>query len=181
MRIRNSTQSYGLLTKLLHWGTALLIIALIALGYYMVGLTYYDHWYHDSLQAHKALGMLVFVLGMLTLVWRWVSPSPPLHATLKVWERRAASAMHHTLFGLVFLIPVTGFLVSTSEGKAVEFFDYFDVPALLVLGPDWRDLAIKLHFYSAYATAGLVALHAAAAIKHQLLDRDGTLARMLWR
>ena len=181
MGIRNSTDTFGLFTKLLHWVTAVLIIGLIGLGYYMVGLTYYDPWYHDSLQTHKALGMVVFVLGVLTLVWRWISPSPPLHGTLKPWERMAATAMHHTLFLLVFLIPVTGFLVSTSEGSAVEFFDYFQVPALVVVGEGLRDLAIKIHFYCAYGTGVLVALHAAAAIKHQVLDRDGTLARMLWR
>jgi len=181
MRIRNNTESFGLLTKFLHWATALLIIGLIVLGYYMVGLTYYDTWYHDSLQAHKALGMLVFVLGAATLVWRHVSPSPPLHDSLKRWERIAATAMHHTLFLLVFLLPVTGFLVSTSEGKAVEFFDWFEVPALVVVGEGLRDLAIAIHYYCAYGTAALVALHAAAAFKHQLIDRDGTLARMLWR
>ena len=181
MRIRNDAETYGLVTKLLHWATALLIIGLIVLGYYMVGLTYYDPWYHQSLLTHKALGMAVFALGVLTLLWRWWSPSPPLHATLKPWERFSATVMHHTLLVLVFLIPLTGFLVSTSEGKAVEFFDWFEVPALLVVGEGLRDLAIKIHFYCAYGTAALVALHAAAACKHQWLDKDGTLARMLWR
>jgi cytochrome b561 len=181
MGIRNTSESFGLLSKCLHWATAILIIGLIGLGYFMVGLTYYDPWYHDALQTHKALGMVVFVLGVLTLGWRWVSPSPPLQARLKPWERVAATAMHHTLFLLVLLIPVTGFLVSTSEGSAVEFFDYFQVPALLVVGEGLRDLAIKVHFYCSYGTAALVFMHAAAAIKHQVLDRDGTLARMLWR
>ncbi len=181
MRIRNNTISFGLVTKFLHWAIALLIIGLIGLGYYMVGLSYYDRWYHDSLETHKALGMLVFVLGALTLVWRTVSPSPPLHDSLKRWEKIAATAMHHTLFVLVFLFPVTGFLVSTSEGQAVTFFAWFDVPALVVVGAGLRDLAISIHFYCAYGTAALVAVHAAAALKHQLIDRDGTLARMLWR
>ena len=121
MRIRNTAEQYGLVTKSLHWLTALLIIGLIALGWYMVGLTYYDPWYHQSLETHKALGMAVFALGVLTLAWRRVSPSPG-HDGLRRWERIAATAMHHTLFLLVFLIPVTGFLVSTSEGQAVSFF-----------------------------------------------------------
>lgn len=181
MHIRNTAQSFGLLSKLLHWVTAFLILGLIALGYYMVDLTYYDPWYHDSLQTHKALGMVVFVLGLSTLVWRWVSPSPPLQSTLKPWERMAATAMHHTLFLLVLLMPLTGFLVSTSQGSAVEFFDFFEVPALLVVGEGLRDLAIQVHFYCTYGTGALVAMHAAAAIKHQVLDRHDTLARMLWR
>jgi len=181
VRVRNSREAYGLVTKGLHWATALLIIGLVALGAWMVTLTYYDGWYHRSLETHKALGMAVFALGVLTLAWRAVSPSPPLHASLKRWERIAATAMHHTLFLLVFLIPVTGFLVSTSEGAAVSFFELFDVPALVVVGEGLRDLAVKVHFYCAYGTAALVTLHAAAAVKHQFIDRDGTLARMIWR
>ena len=181
MRIRNNTESFGLVTKFLHWATALLIIGLIGLGYYMVGLGYYDPWYYGSLETHKGLGMLVFVLAVLTLLWRTLSPSPPLHDSLKRWEKIAATAMHHTLMLLVFLIPVTGFVVSTSEGQAVAFFAWFEVPALVVVGEDLRDLAISIHFYCSYGAAALVAMHAAAAFKHQLVDRDGTLARMLWR
>lgn len=181
MRLRNSDAGYGLVAKFLHWSTALLIAGLIGLGYYMVGLTYYDRWYHQSLEAHKAFGVLVFVLGALTLGWRWLSPSPPHVATLKRWERTAATAMHHTLFALVLLIPLTGFLVSTSEGKGVDLFGWFVVPALVVVGEQLRELAIKVHLYCAYGAAVLVLMHAGAAFKHQLIDRDGTLARMLWR
>jgi cytochrome b561 len=180
MRILNTAEHYGLVTKLLHWATAFLILGLVALGWYMVDLSYYDRWYHKSLEGHKALGMLVFVLGVATLLWRRVSPSPA-HAGLKRWERVAATAMHHTLFLLVFLIPVTGFLVSTSEGHGVSFFEWFEVPALVVIPERLRELAIDVHYLCGYGTALLVALHAAAAFKHQLFDRDGTLVRMLWR
>ncbi len=181
MRLRNSKQAYGIVTKLLHWLTALLIIGLLVLGWYMVDLTYYDRWYHDSTETHKALGMIVFALGVLTLVWRRVSASPIHLASLKPWERAAAAAMHHTLFVLVFLIPTTGYLISTSAGKTIAIFGWFEVPALIAVSTGLRDLAITCHFYLAYGTAALIALHAAAAFKHQLFDRDGTLARMLWR
>ena len=181
MRLRNSETAFGAVTKCLHWLTAVLIGGLLALGYYMVGLTYYDRWYHQSLMVHKACGMLVFVLGVMTLGWRWLSPSPAHQASLKQWERTAATAMHHSLFLLVFLIPVSGFLISTSEGKGVEFFDCFVVSPIVPVDEHLRDLAIKVHFYCAYTTAMLVLLHAGAALKHQLIDRDGTLARMLWR
>lgn len=181
MRLTNSTDAYGFVTKLLHWLTAILLIGLIVLGWYMVDLTYYDPLYHRSTETHKALGMGVFALGVLTLAWRRVSASPAHLASLRRWERIAATATHHTLFLLVFLIPVTGYLISTSAGKTIDIFGWFAIPALFDVGTGLRDAAITCHYYLAYGTAALVALHAAAACKHQWFDRDGTLARMLWR
>ena len=181
MRLSNSEQAYGIVTKVLHWLTALLITGLIVLGWYMVELTYYDRWYHDSTESHKALGMAVFALGVITLVWRRVSASPVHQASLKPWQRIAATAMHHTLFALILLIPATGYLISTSAGKTIDIFGWFEIPALFDVSTRLRDLAIACHYYLAYGTAALVVLHAAAAFKHQLIDRDGTLARMLWR
>lgn len=181
MRLRNGTQTYGLVTRLLHWSTAVLIVGLIWLGWWMVGLSYFHRWYQDALYAHRAFGVIVFVLGVLTLLWRALSPSPAAVATLKPWEKWLGTAMHHLLFLMVFAIPVTGYLISISAGQAIDVFGLFEVPALITVGGRLRDLAIDVHYYLAYATALLVLLHAGAAIKHQLIDRDGTLARMLWK
>ncbi len=181
MPLRNTAADYGWVTRGLHWVTALLIIGLIALGWYMVDLTYFDKWYNESLLVHKSLGMVVLALGVLTLAWRMISPSPPGVATLKPWERRVAHVMHHLLFFMVLAIPISGYLISTSAGKSVDFFGWFEIPAWFDVGSRTRDIAIEVHYYLAYATVVLVAMHAGAALKHQFIDRDGTLARMLWR
>lgn len=181
MRVRNTHEHYGLVTKLLHWVTALLIIGLIALGWWMVDLSYFDRYYQSSLSAHRALGMLVFVLGILTLAWRGLSPSPQAVASLKPWERVLGHAMHHLLFFMVLAIPLSGYLISTSAGQAIDVFGWFEIPAVVKVGSGLRDIAIDIHFYLAYATAILVCMHAGAALKHQLIDRDGTLARMIWK
>lgn len=181
MRIRNTADSYGLVSRALHWLTALLILGLIALGWYMVDLSYFDRWYNESLELHKVLGLLVLVLGIVTAGWRVLSPSPASVASLTRWERLAATFMHYALFTMVFVVPVTGYLISTSAGKAIDVYGWFAVPALVEVDPALRDLAIELHFWLAYATAALAAVHAGAALKHQFVDRDGTLARMLWR
>ena len=176
---RNTEERYGLVTKGLHWAVAVLIIGLIWLGWYMVDLTYYDRWYNASLSAHKALGMLVLALGTMKLVWTVVDRSPAYAATIKPWERKAATAMHHTLLLMMLVIPVTGYLISTSEGDPVSFFGWFDIPAVVVAGERLRDVAIEAHFYLAYLTCALVVIHLLAALKHQFVDRDGTLTRML--
>lgn len=179
--LKNTIERYGLVTKLLHWTIAVLILGLIWLGWYMVDLTYFDRWYNESLSWHRSLGLTVLTLAVALILWKRVSPSPQLPGSISGFQRRAASAMHHLLLTLMVLIPITGYLVSTSAGKTIPFFGWFEVPALIPVSTWLRDLAIKLHFYLAYGIGVLAAGHAAAAIKHQFIDRDGVLARMLWR
>lgn len=181
MRFKNSPDRYGLVGKLLHWTIALSIIGLVWLGWYMVDLTYFDKWYNQSLALHKAFGMLALGLAFAYFGWKIYSPSPAPVATGAAWQRGAATAMHAVLMVLMVVIPVSGYLISTSAGKPVSFFGWFDVPALVGKDEKLRDLAITAHFYLAYGIGVLVLVHAGAAIKHQLIDRDGTLARMLWR
>jgi cytochrome b561 len=80
----------------------------------------------------------------------------------------------------MLLIPATGYIISTSAGDGISMFGWFEVPALLPAGETVRDIAIELHYWLAYGTAALVVIHAAAAVKHQFIDRDGTLRRMTW-
>lgn len=182
MLFRNTRERFGAVTRFLHWAIALLILFLIWLGWYMVNLTYYDKWYNASLHWHRALGLLVLALALLKIGWQLWSPPPHAAAgTLKPWERRAATAMHVLLVLMMLLIPITGYLISTSAGKSVPLVAGIEVPALFDVGKELRDLAIDVHFWLAYATAFLAAGHAGAALKHQFVDQDGTLARMLWK
>ena len=177
--LQNSADRYGLLAKSLHWIIALLIIGLLWLGWYMVDLTYYDPWYYDSLAIHKALGMVVLLLALLTIFWHFYSRPPAYESTLKSWERLAARITHTLLFAAMVAIPITGYLISTSEGEAVSIFGWITIPALFPINDEVRNQAIDLHYYLAYGTAGLVLVHALAALKHQFVDRDNTLKKML--
>ena len=177
---RNTESRYGLVAKLLHWSIAALILGLIWLGWYMVDLTYYDTWYYDSLAWHKALGIVAFALGAVKIGWTFHSRPPAYAATLKRWERAAATAVHHLFYALMVLIPLTGYLVSTSEGDGIDLWGLFTVPAVVGAGEEIRDLAIEVHYWCGYGVGVLAVVHATAAIKHQLVDQDGTLRRMLW-
>lgn len=179
--LRNSSDRYGLVTKVLHWSIAVLMLGLIGLGWYMVDLTYFDRWYNASLSWHRILGLVVLGLATLFVLWKQVSPSPHHHlARIGPLQRVAASLVHRLLVLMMFLLPVTGYLISTSAGKAIDVFGWFEIPALIDVDTALRDVAIWIHYYAAYGT-GLLALgHAAAALKHQFIDKDGLLARMLW-
>lgn len=177
---KNSANQFGWMTRILHWLVAAHILGLIGLGWYMVDLSYYDPNYHGALEYHKAFGILALLLGGLKVVWYLINSQPAPTAPLPPWQHWAASAVHHLLLALMVVIPVTGYLISTSAGDGINLFDLFELPALMTINDDTRDLATIIHEWLAYGTLGLVGLHAAAAVKHQFIDRDGTLKRMLW-
>jgi cytochrome b561 len=179
--IKNTQLQFGLVTKLLHWVIALAILFLLWLGWYMVELAYFDKWYNQSLALHKALGVLILALAPVLLTWKLISSSPESVSSVPACQRAAASIVHSVLISLMFLIPVSGYLISTSAGKPVSFFGLVELPAIVAKNTDLRDLAITAHFYLAYGIAALTLAHVGAALKHQLIDRDGTLARMIWR
>ena len=181
MRILNTQERYGLLTRILHWAIAVLILFLVWLGWYMVDLDYYHKWYNSSLVWHKSLGVIALVLALIKFGWQLYTPAPHAVGALKPWERKAATGMHHVLLLLMLFIPVTGYFISTSDGKPVEVFDWFSIPALISDNKSVRDWAIDLHFYMAYGIGLLAIGHAGAALKHQFIDKDGTLARMIWK
>jgi cytochrome b561 len=174
---RNTTESYGMVSIVLHWLVAVAVIALFGLGLWMVGLTYYHPWYREAPHIHKSAGLLLFGVMVIRLAWRYANPRPRLLGTRL--EIRAAVTVHLLMYALVFASLVSGYLISTADGRAVDVFDLFSVPATLSGLPRQADAAGLMHKLLAYALIILSALHTAGALKHHLVDRDGTLIRIL--
>ncbi len=181
MNWTNSAERYGLVAVLLHWLVALAVAGLFPLGLWMSGLDYYDPWYRQGPDLHKGVGVLLFVVVLIRLGWRlWNPPPGPLenHAPL---EKTAAHWMHRLLYLLLFLIMLSGYLISTADGRPLSVFDWFEVPALVSGFEGQEDLAGKVHFLLAVTLTACVTVHAAGALKHHWIDRDRTLLRMFGR
>jgi len=176
---RSGRDHYGLVSIGFHWTIALGMTGLVGLGAWMVGLTYYDPWYNDSLALHKAIGIVILGLALAKFGWRLVDGKPRYGPEVRPRERAAATAMHWVLNGLMVLLPVTGYLISTSEGAGIDVFGLFEVPAFFDVTASTRDLAIDIHYYLAYGGIALVGIHACAALKHTFIDKGSTLIRML--
>ena len=176
-----SPDRYPLLTRLFHWATAVCILALCGLGAWMVEQSYYDPWYHKGLTLHRVLGMVALALGLGFVLRKPFTRSPPLPAGMPRWQHHAAHTVHAAFYFLMLLVPLSGYLVSTSSGAAIPVYDWFEIPALWRVDDAAREWAIRVHYYAAYGTLLLAAMHAGAALKHQFIDRDGVLSRMGWR
>lgn len=179
--LKNSQDRYGIVARALHWLMALLLVALFALGWYITEISYYNPWYKLSFDMHKSFGMVAFALALLRIGWIMYDPAPPLPTTMPRWAQLAAKGGHLTLYLMMLLIPVSGYLISTADGQGISVFELFEVPALLPPMERMEDLAGWAHYLLAFGTAWLVLAHMLAAIKHQYLDRDGTLDKMLGR
>lgn len=181
MQWRNTNDGYGSIARLLHWLTALVVIGLFALGLWMVELSYYDPWYRRAPDIHKGVGVLLAITLLLRIAWRLTNPQPEPEPNHSPVERRLARIAHGLLYLLLLATMTAGYLISTADGRAVEVFGLFSIPATLQGLENQEDLAGIVHFYLAVTLITLATLHALAALKHHFLDHDRTLLRMLGR
>ena len=181
MQLRNSSSRYGWVSIVLHWGVALAVFGLFALGLWMVGLDYYSTWRKDAPDLHKSIGLTLFAIMLLRVLWRFVSPPPPAPASHGRLTRLGAKLGHGFLYLGLFAVMIAGYLISTADGVGIPVFGLFEVPALVSGLPDQADVAGVVHLYLAWALVIFAGIHGLAALKHHFIDRDATLTRMLGR
>jgi cytochrome b561 len=179
MPLLNDRCQFGLATVLLHWITALIVIGLFILGVYMVGLDYYSPWYHRAPPIHESIGLIFFFVMLLRVVLRLFNPPPRPLTTLHNLERKLAPLVHLAFYLLIFLVLISGFLISSASGDAVAIFNWFTLPALQLGIEKQQDLAGVWHDRIAWALISLALLHTLAAFKHHVYDKDATLLRIL--
>ncbi|HDS3784296.1 TPA: cytochrome b [Enterobacter ludwigii] len=181
MQLRNTSRRYGIISISLHWIFAIAVYAMFGLGLWMVTLSYYDGWYHQAPELHKSIGVLLIMGLVIRVIWRHISPPPAAPKTHSKFTRISAVAAHITLYALLFALLISGYLISTAEGKPISVFGIFDVPATLADAGSQADIAGVIHLWLAWSVVILSVLHGLAALKHHFIDKDDTLKRMLGR
>lgn len=170
----------------LHWMVAVLILLNLYLGWRMgweKGMAQFQ-----TFQLHKSVGITVLALSLVRLGWRLTHRPPPYPRDQARWERVTASVVHWTFYGLMIAMPLTGWIIVSASPLNIPTLLYKTVP-LPHLGPI-HDLSVATrkaiganfelaHVLLAYGFAALIVLHVAAALKHQFVDRDAELFRML--
>jgi cytochrome b561 len=131
------------------------------------------------LARHKSVGITILALALIRLLWRWANPTPTLPDTLKPYERSLAQFTHAALYGLLFAMPISGWLMSSARGFPVSWFGFFQLPDLVPKNKALYDWMLTTHDALAWTLGVIVALHVAAALKHHYLLKDDTLRRML--
>ena len=197
MAATKQSTRYDRVSQLLHWEVALLVLVLLVMG--KTGLVEADHPGSAAFMWHGSLGVLVLVSVAARALWRLRHPPPEFPATMTRLGRIAARTMHASLYVLLIALPLSGWLAASSEGSNVNLFNVATLPRWGASMPsDTRptavpgmraapeseeggseDLAEEVHEFLGDALILLASLHVLAALKHQYIDRDELIRRML--
>ena len=133
-----------------------------------------------TLARHKSVGLTILALALLRLLWRWSQrESPPLPGDLRAWERALAGLTHVGLYALLFVLPLTGWAMSSAKNYPVSWFSLFSLPDFV--GPDevLFERLRTLHGALATTLVVLAGLHVLGALQHHFIRKDSVLLRML--
>lgn len=180
----NANNRYHTLSVVLHWVLGIGLIFVFCFGVYMADLPFSPQRL-KLFNWHKWAGISILGLSVLRLVWRALHPAPALPPSIEkampAWQLLAHKATHVGLYALFFIVPLVGWAYTSAAGFPVVLFGMVQLPDLVSADKALAELIKPWHEISAFAMALLVVMHVAAALKHQLIDRDGLLERMSLR
>lgn len=190
MGLRNGPDSWGWPARLLHWGMAVLIVFMLALGLYASNAELSLARKFELVQLHKSVGATILALALLRLAWRGINPTPEQPAGTPAWQLRAARLSHATLYALMIALPFSGWLMASASplndaslGAARVpnmVWGLFDMPDPFPAGSEGlTDVFFALHVTLVTALCLVLLVHVGAALKHHFRDRDAVLRRMI--
>ena len=168
---------YGSVARAFHWGSALAVIVMIAVGILMTSEPLGG--FADPLYiVHKGLGTVLLLVVFLRVAWRLTHPAPPLPETVPARQRRLMGVTHFALYALLVIMTVSGYVRTVGDGYPIELLNALGIPTLLPRMPDAASVALVTHQVAAYALTALIAVHVGAAVHDALIERKGVFRRM---
>ena len=183
MQALNRVSRYGIVPRLLHWMTVILVILAWTLGTFGDDLPKGDAR-ATGLLVHISAGLLILVALIMRLAWRVADPPPPPEPNefgrwLGAFADPAARLAHYTLYALLIIVPIVGIMVQFARGDALPFFGMGEIPSPWIRDRTFTHTVKEIHEIAANALMIVATFHAAAALIHHFVFRDNTLTRML--
>ena len=182
MNTASAPSRYTATAIALHWLLAMALVGIFSVGLYMADLPFSPqrlklyNW-------HKWAGVTILTLSVLRLLWRLTHKPPALPQSVTLgmphWQRTAYHATHVLMYALFFTVPLVGWAYSSAAGFPIVVFGVLPLPDFVPVSKSLAELIKPWHQITAFALAGLVTLHVAAALKHHFFDKDGLLLRMM--
>ena len=173
--ITHNTNRYSALAMVLHWFLALGLVGMFAVGLYMADLPFSPqrlklyNW-------HKWAGVTILALSAFRLGWRLIRRPPALPQSIELamprWQLQAFHVTHVAMYALFFIVPLVGWAYSSAAGFPIVVFGVLPLPDFVPVSKELAALIKPWHQITAFALAGLVSMHVAAAVKHQFIDKD---------
>lgn len=174
-----SGESYNAIAKILHW----LIAAMVVLQFLLANLAEGAEDAGSKFQQlvllanHKSVGITILSLAIIRLGWRFFRP-PPAPLPMPTWQRRASSISHWSLYALLILMPLSGWLMSSASAISVSWFNVFQLPDLVTANEGLEEFFEEVHEVFSNLLFLLALIHVGAAIKHTFINHDGAIRRI---
>jgi cytochrome b561 len=160
MSYRNTATRYGSVAKIFHWTIFVLVLGMIVVGFGFEAVP--KEIGYPLITLHKSTGLVVLAIMTLRILW-----------TL-------SKLVHWSLYGLLFTMPISGWVMATAADKAPLLYGLFTVPMPGVpIDKPLSKLAEHWHGYMGWAISILIILHILSALKHHFIDKDNILKRMM--
>ncbi|PTX57473.1 cytochrome b561 [Litoreibacter ponti] len=164
--------------RLMHWTMALLVLAMVPVGFLML-----EDWVSRPLRnsmfvTHKNVGVLLLLLIFARLAYRWRNPPRLKPVELDPMQKLAAKATHFGLYALLLIMPLSGYIRVRAGGFPIEMLDAIGAPSLVPRSDALAAFAKATHLYAGYAIIALIAMHVGAALFHALVKKDDIFERM---
>ena len=175
--LKNTENSYGMISKAFHWLLFLMLTFSIVAGNFLASMPKGA----EKLQVagmHKSFGAILLMLILMRLVWRLINVTPKEPEGTSAMQAFLANAMHWALYVLMFAQPLSGIIMSQAAGYPVSFFGLFEFPALLDKDPSLAKFALGVHGTVWVLLVLAVIGHAGAALYHHFIKKDEVLKQM---
>ena len=175
MNFKNNLTEYGLISKIFHWLSAAVLLFQIPLGFYLVDLDF-DEKKLTIESIHVLLGLIIFYLTVLRLIYKFLNPTPPLSKSIFPGQKLIAKLNHIFLYISIFLITISGALKKLFNGEIlnllffkIEIKDNFDL----------AELFYDIHIIANYTLIVLISLHIVAVIVHKIIFKENLVKKIL--
>jgi cytochrome b561 len=168
--------AYTRTARIIHWLMTILIIGMLALGWYMMAIEDEpgSDWYFNT---HKSIGITLILLVVLRLLWRLAHQPGLLPKHLPHWQVTASKVSHYLLYATMFAMPLAGFTGALFSKHGIAFFGQ-QLPTIVTSNHAMAELFFFIHSVIAWVFVALISLHLLAALKHLFIDKDKVFQRI---
>ena len=173
-----SHKEFGKVAKTFHWTIFLLYLFQFGIAIVMYGVATKDYYPKDLFVTHKSVGVTLFFIAVLRLMWRKLNPVPPWPESVTEFEKKAFHFLEIGLYTVMILMPLSGYILSLAGGHGFKFFGLFDVPDLVGKNAFLAELGKYVHRITAFIVVGFIASHISLILKHHFDSKDNFIDRM---
>jgi cytochrome b561 len=175
--LKNTENSYGLISRIFHWAMSILIVVMLSIGFIMVNIESNEQK-SQIYNAHKATGLVILLLIFLRTIWTISNIKVQAPFDIPEWQRKLANLNHKLFYYLMFIMPISGALMSLLGGHDISFFGLFTLKSFMQ-NKNISKIFLTIHLYTAFLLVGTIILHVAAALYHHFIRKDNVLMRMI--